>query len=259
MVYDNNVLVFNDLSKIQKPKLSGDFWAYDLFTLETLWHGKDVERVFFNGKLRKETPKEDDDNSGRLMKEDLNNKELKERDSHTPFAKKLEEKRFEEHKILVLCLKVTEYVDEEAKKDEEEAKKDEDDAKKEEKKDKDADAKQQEREIHYEFFELEKLTDEFERDEPKFKYSDTTLLPLTTGEPVKLTLAETLKKARDEKARKATATPKGGAIQFKFGGLADKEDNKEKEEEKPNVIYAHDHELNEVVMIEKGGEKEGVV
>jgi hypothetical protein len=46
LIYNNHVVVLNDVSKKTKQALSGDFIAYDLYTEEKVWHVKNAERVF---------------------------------------------------------------------------------------------------------------------------------------------------------------------------------------------------------------------
>jgi hypothetical protein len=73
LIYSNHVLVFQDLSKKRKNALSGDYWAYDLFNQDRIWHGIDVERVFFSGLVFDIIPEENEEGSGAKLK-DTDNK-----------------------------------------------------------------------------------------------------------------------------------------------------------------------------------------
>jgi hypothetical protein len=60
LIYSNNVIVLNDLTKKSKDALSGDYVAIDIYTDEILWRIKDVERVFFTGLNLSACPYADD-------------------------------------------------------------------------------------------------------------------------------------------------------------------------------------------------------
>ena len=78
LIFNNHVIVFQDMSSKKDNHLSGDFWGFDLHTQERIWHGINIEKIFFAGTKLEDYPEDDSDKSGKLLLQNQFDKEIKE-------------------------------------------------------------------------------------------------------------------------------------------------------------------------------------
>jgi hypothetical protein len=78
LIFNNHVLIFQDFTHKKDNHLSGDYWGYDLHNQERIWHGINIEKIFFAGNRNHEFPEDDSDKGGKLLLINQFDKEIKE-------------------------------------------------------------------------------------------------------------------------------------------------------------------------------------